>query len=58
MRRRVLVFGQPYTIEIVQNSKTNCSAVGEYMGERQVTTGRTPNDAASQWQVWAQSKGS
>ena len=57
MRRRVLIWGKPYIIEVEQNSKAVWVAVGEYMGETRETKGSTANDAASQWRLWATSKG-
>ena len=57
MQRVVQVWGKACTIDVEQNSKASWTAVGEYMGERHAVKGRTANDAASQWQVWAKTKG-
>jgi hypothetical protein len=53
----VKVWGDPYTGEVYQKSKSVWIATGEYMGEVHSTQGRSATSAAATWQEWARYKG-
>jgi hypothetical protein len=53
----VQVWGKPYTITIVQQSKSVWIAVGDYMGDRLEAQGRSESTAAKRWAEAARYKG-
>ena len=53
----VQVWGKPHTITVHKKSKTVWVAVGEYLGERHESKGRSETTAIAQWREWARYKG-
>jgi hypothetical protein len=57
MKHSVTVWNKTHEIEVYQKSKSVWIAVGEYMGERLETKGRTQSQAAGAWREAARYKG-
>ena len=54
---RVEVWGKPLIVNVDQKSETVWIAVGQYLGNRIETTGRTASDAVSAWRAAAHYQG-
>jgi hypothetical protein len=57
MLQRVIVWGEPFDIEVHQKSKSVWVASGKYMDEYHSCQDRSPTTAAARWREWAQYKG-
>jgi hypothetical protein len=57
MEHEVIVWDQPYTVSVYQKSKSVWMAVGEYMGKRIETKGRSQTQAIGAWREAARYRG-